>query len=60
MKLEKAIEILEDYVKPTGFIPHKDFSDAIKLLIEAGKRIHVLRLISTNEANHLLPGETEE
>ena len=33
---------------------------AVRLGIEALKRLHVLRLISTNEANHLLPGETAE
>ena len=35
MTYQEAVRILEDYVKPTGFIPHEGFDDAIKLGIKA-------------------------
>lgn len=60
MTLEKAIEILELYMKPSDDIEPVDFDDAILLLIEAGERIKHERLIGDRFALKLLPGETKE
>ncbi|GAH34507.1 unnamed protein product [marine sediment metagenome] len=57
MTLEKAIEILTDilqYVKP-GDPP--DEHDAIKLGIEALKRVKKYRPLYARKYPHLLPGE---
>ena len=40
MELEKAIEILNLYEHAASSMPREDFLDAIKLSIEALKRIH--------------------
>ena len=60
MKLEKAIEILQHYhVEPA--LPRRGFvEDALKLGIEAMKRIKDYRERSSTFATPLLPGETEE
>lgn len=60
MTLTTVIEILEDYVKTTGFIPHEDFGDAIKLAIEAVKRCQLQRKFPNNVIWETLPGETKE
>lgn len=60
MKLEKAIEILnEDINHPTAqFMP--ELQDAQKLGIEALKRIHAIRTHRSYSVQPSLPGETEE
>lgn len=60
MKLEKAIEILEDYSKK--FHPKTDFdyAQAVKLGIEALYRIEKERLLGNIHPNDSLKGETEE
>ena len=61
MKLQKAIEILTTYMKGSDEAEPVDFDDAIKLGIEALKRINSARLQWTDSSPvHLLPGETEE
>lgn len=60
MTPKRALKILNHFIKTGAMQPEPSFTDATKLGIEALKRLHVLRLISTNEATHLLPGETEE
>lgn len=60
MKIEKAIENNEGLVRHGGWLNGKDNVGAIKLGIEALKRIQYARehfsLVQTN----LLPGETED
>ena len=60
MKLKKAIEIVlsikGDY--PDGL--HFDDVDALKLLIEAGKRVLVERPHCWGLRHPILPGETED
>ena len=66
MTLEEAIEQNKQWLKEHRHLGAVNEFKAlppyggIKLGAEALKRLHVLRLISTNEANHLLPGETAE
>ncbi len=60
MNIPKALEILEDYVKPTGFIIHHNFDDALRLGIEALKRVSHDRITHPSPFPNLLPGETEE
>ena len=55
MKLEKAIEILELTDKTRVWVGYPDSHDAIKLGIEAMKRI-----IDSHEDDELLPGETKD
>ena len=60
MKLLKAVEVLDDilhYVSP-GDPP--DEHDALKLGIEALKRINQYRLADHMIEEDLLPGETDE
>ncbi len=60
MELWKAIEILRHYhVEPE--LPRRGFvEDAIRLGIEAMKRIQKEHSLSDGKYPHLLPGETEE
>lgn len=60
MTLKKAIEILTmiDDNPPDGVI--QDFHDAIKLLIEAGKRVDFSRRDPNRPSEPPLPGETED
>ncbi len=60
MKLTKAIEILqlEQTVEFTGFIV--DFNEAIKLGIEALKRVQSQRYSIPTRSISLLKGETKE
>ena len=60
MKLKEAIGILNDMTINSPTYATELRVDALKLGIEALKRLHVLRLISTNEDAHWLPGETLE
>jgi len=60
MKIDKAIEIVTDltYYSYTG--NPQDELDALKLLIEAGKRLNELRTPSSGDPHLPLPGETKE
>ncbi len=60
MKLEKAIEIVETCHGHGGIAHNKDYINAQKLLIEAGKRIKERRYLNTGSWLPLLPGETKE
>ena len=60
MKLDKAIEILDDMVNPDNTIGNADDKDAINLGIEGLKLIQRERLLSINPVETQLPGETEE
>lgn len=60
MKIEKAIEILTDSLKGTWPTPNSDFNDAIKLGIEALKRVQYLRTPGGVITDVRLPGEVSE
>lgn len=60
MKLEKAIEIVTLTTSITPKVHPPDEHDAIKLLIEAGKRIIALRPVLTDPRSTHLPGETDD
>lgn len=60
MKLTKAIEILETEVHLAERQPETGIYDALKLLIEAGKRLEYCRSGEYNPPFELLPGETED
>jgi len=60
MKLEKAIEIQENYLKGNLRHCYPERYDALNLLIEAGKRLQDRRLNWGGIDNTLLPGETTE
>lgn len=60
MKLEKAIKILQTY-QVEGEAPCGGFlDDALKLGIEAMKRVERNRGFNPTEIHKLLPGETKE
>lgn len=58
MKIAKAIEILSSHVIPLKTAQDHDFFDAIKLGIEALKRIEYLRYHGYQSVNITLTGET--
>lgn len=60
MKLEKAIETASDPTWLDLTLHDPDFTNALKLLIEAGSRIQSSRLDSWSGEQPLLPGETKE
>jgi len=60
MKLEKAIEIMDDMVNPENTIGDADDKDAINLGIEALKRLEYGRLFPNRHCLRKLPGETIE
>lgn len=60
MKLEKAIEIVSQETKTYKLLRNPDLTDALKLLIEAGKRIKLGRKGVQRFAHTLLPGETRD
>lgn len=57
MELEKAIEILELNIKSVGTKMPTDTLQAVKLLVEAGKRVKAHRASSLTDAHILLLGE---
>ncbi|MBA7555107.1 hypothetical protein ES705_47759 [subsurface metagenome] len=59
MKLKKAIEIQKELLDADNIDLTEDEKDAIKLLIEAGKRLVENRRDFPETAWLLLPGETE-
>jgi len=60
MKLPKAVEIGELNIKEAGKKMPPDTLDALKLLVEAGKREIEHRELDIDTRFGLLPGETEE
>jgi len=60
MTLKKAIEILIDHKMQSAFEATSDFEDALKLGIEALKRLNKLRDNYSPYSIAPLPGETEE
>lgn len=60
MKLEKAIQILEQYGNYDNTVHFKDIKEATKLGSEALKRTQQEREHSLSFAGELLPGETED
>jgi hypothetical protein len=60
MKLLKAIEIVELGPPVSGGFSHWDYDYALKLLIEAGKRVIVFREYDAFGHRVLLPGETKD
>ena len=59
MNLQKAIEIQEVELKTAELQTDPDFYNALKLLIEAGKRTIARREELSWKYEPLLPGETE-
>ena len=60
MKLDGAIEILSEAAYGHSFTTNRDFKDALKLGIEALKRVKKEREIQGGLYNYELLGETEE
>ena len=60
MKLQKAIEILKDELPELPHFYGPDFIDAVKLGIEALKRVKRYERMWAAWHMDLLPGETEE
>ena len=60
MKLEEAIEVLEAELKEWEAVEFAQLPNAMKLGIEALKRLNNLRTEKVFRAGILLPGETEE
>jgi len=60
MTIEKAIEIGELNIKEAGKKMPPDTLDALKLLVEAGKRLQVLRKDFALLPTVSLPSETPE
>ncbi len=59
MFIDKAIEILEDLVRDQPTFSPDDRRDAVKLGIEALKRLKDIRHFGEFGAVHPLPGETK-
>ncbi|HUV45484.1 MAG TPA: hypothetical protein VMW45_00225 [Dehalococcoidia bacterium] len=60
MKLAEAIELLELELPEYLSNPETDLMDAIKLLIEAGKRCEAYKKAHIGLHYEPLPGETED
>lgn len=60
MKIQKAIEILSESAYGKSFTTGSDFTDALKLGIEALQRIVYLRKDTDCPHYMTLPGEREE
>lgn len=60
MTLTKAIEILTESINLPEELLDQELDDAIKLLIEAGKRVNLVREQGDLVGPGLLPGETKE
>lgn len=60
MKLDRAIDILEQDLTDNLWSGASALEPALKLGIEALKRIQVLRAPGPKEEYRLLPGETKE
>lgn len=60
MKIEKAIEILTNETHELILGVNDDYINAMKLGIEAMKRIQTGRTTGALGVSRLLPGETEE
>ncbi len=60
MNLDKALEILTDLRGRGPQFPPDDRRDAVKLGIEALKRVRDMRISPCTTADELLPGETKE
>ncbi|MBA7589469.1 hypothetical protein ES708_31554 [subsurface metagenome] len=57
MKLAKAIELLKLYEHAGSSIPRDDFLDAIKLVINATRKLQYIRILFPTLMPGLLPGE---
>lgn len=59
MKIDKAIEVLEDHLEAVGDVAGSSYPNAIKLGIEALKQLQSCRLCCQFASDGLLPGETK-
>ena len=59
MKLREAIEIASRWQEGGDITSFDDVNRAVKLLIEAGKRIQAERYLYPRTMEKLLPGETQ-
>jgi len=60
MTIDQAVKVLSAAQKGTWAIPHADRYDALKLGIEALKRVNASRPLPIPRTWELLPGETQE
>lgn len=60
MKIDKAIELLEAIIKSGEYLGDPDDSRAVKLGLEALRRVKDCRQVACDFAPKLLPGETED
>ncbi len=60
MTIDKAVEILDNYQADMCLTPATDLRDAVKLGIEALKRINEIRESPLGYTEFRLPGETKE
>ncbi len=60
MTLERSIEILADYKMQSAFEAMPNFKNALKVGIEAMKRVGDMRISPCTTADELLPGETKD
>lgn len=60
MTIDKAIQVLNYLISISSHMPNPDHRDAIKLGIEALKRIKQQRALEACERSYLLPGETRD
>ena len=60
MTIDKAIEILNGPEPDIDGILNDDYKDAVKLGIEALKRVKDMRISPCTTSDEILPGEAEE
>lgn len=60
MRVKKAIEVLGDILADEGYNGDAEDAEAIKLGIEALRRINYTRYDSTKDPKAPLPGETKD
>ena len=59
MPIDEVIEVLTKPVYRIGMVPDRDFIKALRIGIEALKRIDELRRFPDHNPKWLLPGETD-
>ena len=60
MRIDEAIENLQDLLHPEGDEVYPEVANAVKLGIEALKRTREYRTYEILDAQELLPGETKD
>ena len=60
MTIDKAITLIEHCAKTHAHYDRVEVKDALKLGVEALKRVKDMRISPCTTADEILPGETEE